>query len=65
MEALPTDYRPVLVLGAFGVAVLALVGITVAVALMDIRRELRSIRRTVRRDPFYRRPGAGDTRDID
>lgn len=65
MQVLPTDYGAALVLGAFGLAVLALVGITAAVALLDIRRELRSLRRLVRRDAFLRPPGAGDTGGID
>ena len=42
----PDELRALIVLGAFSVAVLALVGLMLAVALADIRRDLRAVRRT-------------------
>lgn len=67
MEITPIDYRPALVLGAFGLTVLVLVGITAAVALMDIRRELRRLRREVRTATHAAREAAdaGRARAID
>lgn len=65
MQVLPVDYGPALALGAFALAVLALVGITAGVALLDIRRELRSLKRLIRRAAFLRPTGAGDPAGID
>ena len=62
---MPVDMAPALTLAAFGFVFLALVGITLAVALMDIRRELRSLQRAVRRTAFVRCSDAGDTAGID
>ena len=62
---MPVDIRPALTLAAFGLVFLGLIGLSVGVALMDIRRELRSIKRTVRRTAFVRSPDAGNPGCID
>ena len=50
----PVDIRPALTLAAFGLVFLGLIGLTVGVALMDIRRELRSFKHD--RSPLSLRP---------
>ena len=59
------DIRPALTLAAFGLVFLGLIGLTVGVALMDIRRELRRLRHDVRRSAFVRPPNAGNPGCID
>ena len=66
MDVNAGDMYSALTLAAFGLVVLALIGITAAVELMHIRRELRSLKRAVRRSTaFVRCSDAGDTGGLD
>lgn len=65
MEVLPVDGRDLVALVAVGIGIVTLFGIHLTVVLTDLRRELRSLRRLVRRLAFLRPTGAGEPPAID
>ena len=60
MEVNPVDVRDMLTLGVFALAIVGLLAISGNVALMDIRRELRRLRRDVRTTTHVAREAAAD-----